>query len=249
MAVPSGEPNGPVKNLPALCRAGGFRVIEREMEAADGGPEAVLLPRPGNRFHVWVDPTPPLGWDRIAPGIRQTVRRQRLRFRVAHEIAHSLFYRRGRGVVPERLLGDGEQQEKFADGFARALLVPTELAREASCTPMGVLEIHRRCDVSLEVALRAFSAVERRRSSLLGHWPTDADPMADDPRVQWASGDIVRQGHEALLRRIRTIAEVARGNRRTDLSGQLFADGSVLMLGDRRQVLWVDDAAPVAGQP
>lgn len=243
------QPNNPHRlaaDLHAICRAGRFRVIEREMGAAAGGAEAVLVPQPNNRFHIWVDATPRLGWDSIAPELRPMIRRQRLRFRIAHEIGHSFFYRRC-GGEPRRVLGDSEEQERFADEFARALLVPAPLPSTVAPTPDGVLKLHRYCDVSLEVAARAVAAEVRPLSVLLAHWPTEADPNADSPHVQWASENLTRQGVDAVRSSVRAITETARSVVCGDHPKQDAPRGSACVLKRRRQLLWIGEAVTASG--
>lgn len=245
-AVQPNDPFGPLVDLRAVCRAGRFRVIERKMGGEAGGAQAVLVPQPGNRFHIWVDPTPRGGWERIEPALRQNLRRHRLRFRVAHEIAHALFYRRG-GGEPRRVLGDSAEQEKFADEFARALLVSTTLASEVAPTPSGVLGLQDRCDVSLELAARAFADARPELTTLLACWPAGTLPTADSALVQWASEDLVRQGGEVSRHRLRTIIDMAQCVLRGDRSERLRNSGTALMLPRRRQLLWISADATVSG--
>ncbi len=230
------DPAGPL-HLRTLCGLGRFRIIERDLSASEGGVEAVLIPQAGNRFRIWIDPTPPGGWDKIPPKLRPAVRRHRLRFRVAHEIAHSFFYRRD-GGEPHRVLADSPEQEEFADAFARSLLVPAALAAATPATPDGVVDLHDSCDVSLEVALRAFSQARGSLSAVLLHWPVGTTLTGDTARVQWATDDITREGRRTLQDRVREIVQ----NAESALSEQVGA--STLVLKRRRQVVWMEDATP-----
>jgi hypothetical protein len=228
------DPTGPL-HLRTLCGLGRFRIIERDLSASEGGVEAVLIPQAGNRFRIWVDPTPPGGWDKIPPKLRLAVRRHRLRFRVAHEIAHSFFYRRD-GGEPHRVVADSPEQEEFADAFARSLLVPAALTAATPSTPDGVVDLHDSCDVSLEVALRAFSQARGSLSAVLLHWPVGAALTADTARVQWATADVTREGRRTLHDRVREIVQNTE-------SGLSPVGGSTLVLKRRRQVVWMEDGA------
>ena len=221
-AIQPQDPEGPILRLEPLCRAARVRVIKRDLGSVSGGAEAVLVPQPKDRFHIWVDPTPRGGWQ-IAPTLRVAVRRHRLRFRVAHEIAHTLFYRRN-GGEPDRLLGDSPQQERFADEFARALLVPPALVATIEASPQGVLDLQRLCDVSLEVALRALVASRLDVTAALTYWPVASGP--DQARVQWMSDGLPVSDVGWL----RASAKSLRG--------------SVLTLEDRCQQLFVSVGVP-----
>jgi hypothetical protein len=247
VAIQPDDSFGPLVDLQRVCRAGRFRVIERDLGGGAGGAQAMLLPKAGNRFHIWVDPTPPGGWDRIEPALRQDLHRHRLRFRVAHEIAHAFFYRR-QGGQPTRVLGDSAEQERFADEFARALLVPAALASAVAPTPGGVLDLQARCDVSLEVAARAFADARRRVSTLLAHWSAGMFPNPDNTLVQWASEDLMRQGGAALRDRLRMIVEATQSVARGDRSKRVQNPGTTLMLRYRRQLLWVSVDATGSGR-
>lgn len=146
-------------DLDELCRLGGFRVRERRLGGARGGLEGVLAPARGDRFEIHVDPEPPGGWSRIPAAVRQSLRRQRLRFRVAHEVAHSFFYDRD-GDVPRRRLGDSLRQEEFCDRFAAELLLPGVAVASTAQTARAVFELSTQFDVSLQLAARSFA----------GHW-------------------------------------------------------------------------------
>lgn len=195
-AIQPDEPERPILRLEPLCRAAKVRVIARDLGSASGGAEAVLVPQPADRFHIWVDPTPRGGWQ-VAPTLRATVLRHRLRFRVAHEIAHTFFYRR-HGGEPDRLLRDSPAQERFADEFARALLVPQALVGMAEASPHGVLDLQSLCDVSLEVALRALVASRPDVTAALTYWPAASGP--DQARVQWMTNDLATSDVSRLLK-------------------------------------------------
>jgi hypothetical protein len=217
-------------DLRAVCRAGRFRVCEREMSAAQGGAEAMLHPEPGDRFSIWVDPTPRGGWDAVASELRPELRQHRLRFRVAHEVGHSFFFRRG--PEPRRLSRGGGFEEGFVDLFARSLLVPPPVAAAVDPTPDGILALQAECDVSLEVAARAASDAQHLVVALF-FWRAADDPRRLAPRVQWASrasaGDV-----ESIAAAVRGAAFTSRSDR-----GGLRGVPGAVVLPRRRQVLVV----------
>jgi hypothetical protein len=146
-------------DLRSICAQARARVRVGRLGGSEGGQEAMLAPLPGNRFGICVDPTPPGGWQRVPARLRPQLKRQRVRFRVGHELPHIFFYSR-RGDTPRRHVFDSAAQEEFCDAFSRELLVPRRLARRAHASPGGVLELQATCDVSLELAARAVAAAQ-----------------------------------------------------------------------------------------
>jgi hypothetical protein len=219
-SVQKRDPQGPMTDLRGVCRAGGFRIVERELSGSEGGVEAALLPRSRNNFLIWVDPTPRGGWDKIRPRMRPDVRRHRLRFRVAHEIAHSFFFLRD-GGQPKRVLPDSPEQEGFADAFASALLVPPEVAVATGPTPAGVLDLHERYDVSLQVAVRAVAETQPGVSAILAYWHHDPTGAPEEAKLQWCTHDM-RQNWRDAVRKCR------------------YGPGEDgLIVPSRRQLLWI----------
>jgi len=154
LALGIGEaPLGPIETL---CALGGVVVREMSLRGARGGLEATLVTR-SEGFEVTVDAEPRGGWGLVPVHLRDGLRRHRLRFRVAHELAHTLFYDRS-GDRPQRLVPDSEEQELFCDEFARALLIPPAAIPPWLANPRVVVELSRQYDVSLEVAARATAA-------------------------------------------------------------------------------------------
>jgi hypothetical protein len=223
-AVQGHDPCGPVADLREICRAGRFRVFERELSGRQAGIEAALLPQARNRFHIWVDPTPPGGWDKIDPGLRPVVRRHRLRFRVAHEIAHSFFYRRD-GGEPSRLALDSPEQEEFADAFASALLLPPSVAKATAPLAESVVRLHERYDVSLQVAVRAVAETHVGLSAALLHWSGSYASPKDVAELQWSTLDL------RLCWRDTALPASVRSTRQPR--------GHSVTLRSRRQLLWL----------
>jgi hypothetical protein len=222
----AGAPDAPLRDLSGICRAGRFRVIERTLSAAAGGGEALLSPEPHNRFEIWVDPEPRGGWDRVPASRRPALRRHRIRFRVAHEIAHSFFYDRG-SEAPVRLVPDSDAQEQFADNFARALLLPRVAIGDQPLMPKDVVRLQRRYDVSLEVAVRAVASAQPRRRWGLLFCSFDQGPSR--LHEQWSSGPL-----PCALAALAPYAQPGAHNASPEL-----ADGlCVAYLPGRAQLVW-----------
>jgi len=146
----------PVGRIEEICRTAGIKLRLRRLRGKDDGLQAVLAACPGG-FEVTVDTEPPGGWKSVPETIRPGLHRHRLRFRVAHELAHTLFYDRTT-PRPHRIVPDSTEQEAFCDVFARAFLVPPAGIPPRIADPAVVVSLARRYDVSLEVAVRAVAA-------------------------------------------------------------------------------------------
>lgn len=212
------SPTAPV-NLAAACHAGRFRIRHRTLGSVVGGHEAMLLPQPRNAFQIWVDPTPSGGWQgRPLTALHET-ERHRTRFRVAHEIAHSFFFRR-EGGTPKRVVPDSPRQEAFCDAFAGGLLVPPVAASACAADPQEVIRLHNEYDVSLQVALRALCDAQPGLEAGILYW-------SDDSRrerrlgVQWTNAP-------------ESCAVVARSATHATEEGWRLA-----RIPERRQLLWV----------
>lgn len=222
----------PVGDIRDLCRVGRFCLRERRLGGARGGLEAVLAPAARDRFEIYIDPEPPGGWARIPPHLKVSLQRQRLRFRVAHEIAHSFFYERN-GAVPRRRLAGSEQQEEFCDRFAAEFLLPRDAVSEAGGSAEGLVRLAERFDVSLQLAARSFAGRERgvlvalflcREEGLRRQWVAGDDQL---PTGWWRNVDL--NG----LARSEELATKA------SLRSGLLADCEVLPLPERGQLLLV----------
>lgn len=148
----------PLLDLDPVCATLGIIAERRTLRGAAGGVEATIAPLDGNQFRVVVDPEPAGGWERVDEAIQEDVARQRYRFRLAHELCHTLFYDRS-GIRPTRRFSVTRREEAFCDRFARALLLPDVALSGCDATPAEVLRIQREYDVSLELCLRAFAEV------------------------------------------------------------------------------------------
>lgn len=103
-----------------LCEYFGWHVRVERLGARDGGQQAALLPRWGGGFTILVDPdlTPAQRSDNPDPVIVA-------RFRVGHELAHTLFY--SETAPPRRAVALSPQEEEFCDAFAWALVSSSPL--------------------------------------------------------------------------------------------------------------------------
>jgi Zn-dependent peptidase ImmA (M78 family) len=216
-------------DLPRLCERLGIEVSVLSMGVPEGGAQGFLIPTIEGRFRIEVDPEPASGWQSVAPGLQRTLARHRQRFLIAHELAHTLFYAGG-PAGPQRLVLDSDQQETFCDDLARALLVPPAIARETPFTPDGVVELQRRFDVSMEVALR---------SAVTAHEGTTAWLLLirrDELRVQWTTAE--RQLTTRALPDLRRLAAraVKEGRAQARLAG-VEQTVRALYLAEREQAI------------
>jgi hypothetical protein len=81
----------------------------KKLGAERRGIEALIVPGGRSRFEIICDP-----WCPITDPSRQ-------RFRVAHELAHTLFYDWA-AAPPQKISAGGRDEEDFCDQFAAALL-------------------------------------------------------------------------------------------------------------------------------
>jgi hypothetical protein len=208
-----------------LCRRGGFLLEEARLHAAEGRLEALLFPHPGNRFRIIVDTEPVGGWSKVPSESREELRRHRLRFRVAHEVGHTLFYDRS-GAQPRPLVATSPGQETFCDEFARALLVPVSYVAALPPTADAVIELHRRFDVSVELACRALAHAHRGRLRVV----LAITGALDGWRLQWASHE---HGSAERLAALEAIRWRVRGR------GPVADGVSAVELPQRRQLVVV----------
>lgn len=219
-----GSSTQPLRDLESVAAHVRADIRVADLGLSHGGREALLVPQVGNRFSILVD-------KRFDPGSGDTgaaavaVRRRQWRFRVAHEIGHTLFYDRAPGQAPSRVGKGGPEEEAFCDRFAAALLLPEEVAGKIR-DPAKLVGLHSRFDVSLEVVARSVAAVQRRSVALF-YWPLDGS----EPRVQWTSED-------AVARRWRRLALRALAAN----TAPSFPAGDVAVSLPRRQVLVVESA-------
>lgn len=219
----------------------GVELVLTDLGGSEGGPQGLLTPLPRGGYRIEVDPSPPLGAGPRSGVLRDEIDRHRMRFVAAHEIAHTLFYWQGRGG-PERLLGDSPAQERFCDALAAALLVPPTAAAQMTLHPQSVVELHKRFDVSIEVAARALVDAHGDGVAWLMIVPDDAS----EPWVQWgAERSSEAVGPWSLLSRLATKVRqtdaTAEGRLRWRSGRQTLARGQ--FLAERRQLVVTARAA------
>ncbi len=175
-------------NVGRVAERLGCKVEDARLGGERGGIEAMLLPdRDSDLFTVRVDPTPHRGWSDVPADLRTEIAHRRRRFRVAHELAHTLFYDRRPGRAPERAAAVTEAEEQFCDEFARALLVPPAAARVLPTTAESVFTLEARFDVSLELAARALARSQPGILVALWYWPPNSPAQAGSLLRQWCS--------------------------------------------------------------
>jgi hypothetical protein len=90
-----------------------WSVRAKDLGSRDGGHKALLIPLFDGGFSILIDPEPPN--EANAPD-----RLNWWQWRVAHELAHSIFYRPG--TPPKRAVSYVREEEEFCDGFAAGVL-------------------------------------------------------------------------------------------------------------------------------
>lgn len=228
-------------DLGEILETVGIELLLSDLGSSEGGPQGLLTPLSEGGYRVEVDPSPPLGWGKASAELREEVSRHRVRFVAAHELAHTLFYWQGRGG-PERLLGDSDEQERFCDALAAALLVPPSAAEKMALHPQSVIALHQRFDVSIEVAARALIDAHGDGVAWLMIVPEDAS----EPWVQWGA----ERSSEAvgpwgllsrLAARVRQSETMAEGRLRWRSGRHTLARGQ--FLAERRQLVVTARAA------
>lgn len=178
-------PTGPTDVV--LCaRAAGAQIHQTTLGAERGGLQGMLVPLDGDRFRIAIDPSPRGGWGDVDPELQRVVAARRGRFLVAHELAHTLFYRRSAGVPHRSLDRGGTAEEEFSDEFGRALLVPPPTG---GVSAQEIYSRHRCYDVSLELAARAAAFRDGAPRLTLWRWDGAGPGRRAALHVQWSSDD------------------------------------------------------------
>lgn len=143
----------------------GWTTDRLPLAAAAGGLQACLLPfREGFRLVVDCGIGPGEGWQAFGGGAR-LLRKALYRSRLAHELAHTFFYRAGR--PPARLGRASSLEEKFCDDFSAALLAPPSIALRAyESGARSIVETARY--LSLPVQSLLLSAASSTKTFALG---------------------------------------------------------------------------------
>jgi len=175
------DPSSVRCDLRMVCAAGGFSVGVVTISGKGKKHEALLVPKPDGRFQILVDPLT----DRP---MKERTRRHRMRFRIAHEIAHSFFYDR-RHIPAQRDFHGSQKEEIFCDEFASALLVPRPAVKVLPLIPSCVFKLRTTFDVSAQVAGRALARTYPD-ASVIGMLHGVNPSTGRDPewRVKWSAG-------------------------------------------------------------
>lgn len=177
--------------------AGRFDLLEVDLAVDRGGHEALMFPGVDGRLLIRVDARPKQPWATSCDGLREQTRRHRLRFRVAHEVAHSFFYDRdAHGARRRRRSTPAE--ERFCDHFASVLLLPPAAVHAMPATAESVLALHQRFDVSVETAARRLAEAQPTVDIAVGFWREREPCTAEHVRLQWSSARLSERGEDAL---------------------------------------------------
>jgi hypothetical protein len=174
----AGCPDGPLL-LRQACEAATVRVRPDSLDVGRRRHTAMLVPT-AEGFQVVIDR---VLWEQAK---REQGGRHHLRFVLAHELGHTLFYRPGR--PPTRTRPADRSEERFCQRFAGELQVPRAAARDAALTPNGLHALAGEHDVSRRVAAWA---IARARPEVTMLWlrraahPTRGDQ--ETMRVQWGA--------------------------------------------------------------
>lgn len=171
----------PLPDLKAVASLAGAEVVQRDLAAGADGCQALLIPIQGGRFRVVVDATPRGGWSEAHRSLQREVADHRMRFRIAHELGHTFFYRRAPDSAPTRNFACSPAEERFCDEFARSLLLPASLVKN-SRSLAELLSLHSRYFVSVEVVVRTLADVTRAEVALF-YWGSAHDQLS----VQWTN--------------------------------------------------------------
>jgi hypothetical protein len=185
------------------CEVARMKVTRRELKVGRGRHTAMLVPTEQG-FTALVDCEL---WDRAAS---VETARKHLRFVLAHELAHTFFYRPGK--PPSRESAPSSAEERFCDGFATFLLVPSEAAARAPLDPGGLHALAARFDVSRRVVSWAItrarpeiSILEFRRSE---HPAGGREAM----RLQWGASPYFLAHGESLKSALADLAPGQQGS-------------------------------------
>jgi hypothetical protein len=141
----------------------GWKVELRQLRASEGGLQACLIPSEQGGFVVWVDdrPSPSEAASGEAGGKRGP-NSPLVRFRLAHELAHTFFYEAGR--PPTRRTPPDAAEEAFCDSFAALLLVeqPADARRAVIAGAGAVTKLARRLRAPASLVVTASEFAERR---------------------------------------------------------------------------------------
>lgn len=230
LRIEMGCRDGQAFPLEPCCDALGVDLRDSALGSRAGGCEALLVPLPNNRFRIVVDSQ--LSADAQGRDAKQTACHRR-RFRIAHEIGHIGFYTRGQGRPGRFGLAGTQEEEDYCDEFARCLLAPPP---SGHLTASEIVGMHRRHEVSLEVASRSAAAGAARARVALWWWRKSPPGKRDVLMEQWASDGVLTA--ELGISPFRTDPATLE-SRVEELKAKLGERLSVELMPRRRQALLV----------
>lgn len=223
----------PMEVIEAAARDAVFRAVEAGWEGPPFDPfelarlrEIELVPRnelreartiaSGGGLAIEYNPTRP---------------RDRVRFSIAHEIAHSLFgdvareprYRHNPAAGP----ADGWQLEMLCNVAAAEILMPTEVFGEHSRRPMRieqVVELRKTFGVSIEALMRRATKLAQHPIAMFAAGRTDPDSLESEFRVDYTVPSLAWS------------ATISRGARLS--SGSVLADCTAVGFTTRGEESW-----------
>ncbi|MBQ0798517.1 MAG: ImmA/IrrE family metallo-endopeptidase [Porticoccaceae bacterium] len=172
-------------DLRKICESGKFEVTTADFNSTEIKTEALLVPMEGDKFRIVL----PVSHSASASLFGKGVTRHRNRFRIAHEIAHSFFYKRNKNC-PVKLTQDSKAEEDFCDLFASYLLMPFDVVSKLPRRPESVDRIGADYDVSLEAAGRSLAKANKDILVLGLSWKENPRDKNIGLRVQWSAGDL-----------------------------------------------------------
>lgn len=173
----------PISDLDRLLVEATASLEITDLGAHRGGLEAAVLPARGG-FRVLVDPAVRTEVNGLNAELTGNLGRQRLRFRVLHELAHTFFY--DRSDVPVRVVDGSAAQEAFCDRLAASFLLPTSVVAREQASPEAITMLQARYDVSLQLCVRRFAEVHRHELFAVLAAIGRHEPRL---RTQWAAPD------------------------------------------------------------
>jgi len=165
--------------LREACEAARVRITRQCLKVGERRHAAMLVPT-ADGFRAVVDS---LVWRRAQ---ENESGRHRLRFILAHELGHTLFYRPGR--PPTRSGPADSLEERFCHRFATSLLVPPCASRRADLDAAGLRILAGKYNVSVRVAAWAVAQALPGVTLLwLRRAPHPVHGGSETMRVEWGA--------------------------------------------------------------
>jgi hypothetical protein len=191
-------------DLRRACDAATVQVLRQKLIVGNRRHTAMLVPST-NGFRVIIDP---YVWQQ-SPNSDRT--RQRVRYLVAHELGHTLFYQPG--TPPKRAFPADADEERFCHRFAMSFLVPPSALEQTPLEGPTLFELTDRFDVTLRTAATSLALAHRDLTILWlvpGPHPHRGGELA--LRVQWGASNRYIAAGESFKS---TLVELAPGEEAT----------------------------------